>query len=277
MLKKSSRLGRLARLLFIGVPFYIRVQKPITKILGPKFKRSLKKIEIDITYRCNLKCANCNRSCTQAPTPEQMTVEQINKFIQESVTKNIRWVQITVLGGEPTLHPELLKILKSLLDYKTNHSPKTTLQLVTNGFGKHAKKVLKDIPKEIEVRNTSKDTLEPLFYPFNLAPKDSPFYIFADYRNGCATMRDCGIGLSPYGYYPCAVAAGIDRIFGFNVGRKQLPKPSDDMNDQLNLLCKLCGHFRSGKARYTRKGLMSPSWQEAYTKYQKNRPKMDYY
>lgn len=29
-------------------------------------------------------------------------------------------------------------------------------------------------------------------------------------------IGSCGMGVTPYGYYPCAVAGGIDRIFGFN-------------------------------------------------------------
>ncbi|MDG1550552.1 MAG: glycosyltransferase, partial [Candidatus Poseidoniaceae archaeon] len=38
--------------------------RPImTKILGRQFVRSRSKIEIDLTYECNLKCHGCNRSC----------------------------------------------------------------------------------------------------------------------------------------------------------------------------------------------------------------------
>ena len=52
--------------------------KPLpTKILGPQFTRSREFIEIDITYDCNLHCLGCNRSCTQAPTNQQMEVENV--------------------------------------------------------------------------------------------------------------------------------------------------------------------------------------------------------
>ena len=95
---------------------YIRVQKPVTKLFGPQYRRSRKFIEIEITYRCNLRCINCDRSCRQAPTNEQMSVEQIQKFINESVDNNVKWERIRVMGGEPTLHPDIFEILNLLLE-----------------------------------------------------------------------------------------------------------------------------------------------------------------
>ena len=78
------------------------------------------------------------------------------------------------------------------------------------------------------------------------------------------TGSDCGIGLTPRGYYMCAVAGGIDRVFGFNRGRAHIPDDSDDMTDQMALFCRLCGHF--GFAWPTRKKKVSPTWKKAYEK-----------
>jgi len=85
---------------------WLRVQSWVTWILGPEYYRNLSMIEIDITYACNLRCYNCNRSCTQAPTVERMTVDQIKKFVEESKASNLQWKRIRILGGEPTLHPD---------------------------------------------------------------------------------------------------------------------------------------------------------------------------
>ena len=254
---------------------FVRIQKPITKLFGPNYARSRKFIEIDITYRCNLKCINCDRSCRQAPSNEQMTVEQIHKFVKESIGNNVKWERIRVMGGEPTLHPNIFEILNLMLEYKKNRSPDTCIQLVTNGSGKMVKGILSKVPKEIEIENSSKESKVLPFYPFNMAPKDSIMYRYADYSSGCRITSVDGVALTLYGYYPCAAAGGIDRIFGFDYGKKKLPSYDDSMTDQLEVFCKLCGHFRAAKR--TNKAVMSPTWKIAYENYNKRKPKLSLY
>jgi hypothetical protein len=45
---------------------HLRVTHFATKILGFEYNQALRRIEIDLTYSCNLACPNCNRSCGQA-------------------------------------------------------------------------------------------------------------------------------------------------------------------------------------------------------------------
>lgn len=254
-----------------------RVKKGVTKILGPLYKRSRDHLEIDITYYCNLKCYDCNRSCAQAPTNEHITAEQIKKLIKESISNNVQWKRIGILGGEPTLHPQLFEILNLLLDYKKIFSPKTQILLVTNGYGERVKETLSKIPKEIEIRDTRKTSIiQPYFRSFNVAPIDQPGYRNADYSNGCQVMSTCGMGLTPYGYYPCAMAGGIDRVFGFDIGRKELPSPDDSMRDQLKVLCKLCGRFKHHNKLINPKAV-SLTWEKAYEKYRAKRPVLTRY
>jgi len=259
----------------IGIYWLIRVQAPLTKLLGPRYARSRSSIEIDITYRCNLSCFNCNRSCGQAPSSEQMAVEQIQKFIKDTVENDVKWKSIRILGGEPTLHPDIIRILYLLREYIEHFSPDTSLHLVTNGFGRKVASVLSQVPKKVKIENSSKESSEQFFHPFNVAPKDRIEFKFADYSNGCEQTSKWGIGLTPYGYYPCALAGGIDRIFGFDLGRKRLPSPDDSMVDQLQVFCKLCGMFRY--ANHTWQGVMSLSWEKAYAEYKKKKPSLSLY
>ena len=259
----------------IGAYWLIRVQAPVTKLLGPKYTRSRSSIEIDITYRCNLSCCNCNRSCSQAPSVEQMTVQQIQMFIKDSVDNGIRWKNIRLLGGEPTLHPDILIILQLLQEYIEQFSPDTSIHLVTNGFGKKVADILSKVPQTVKIENSAKESSEQFFHPFNVAPNDRIEFKFADYSNGCEQTAKWGIGLTPYGYYPCALAGGIDRIFGFDLGRKKLPNLKDSMVDQLQVFCKLCGMFRY--ANHTWRGKMSHTWEKAYAEYKKKKPRLSSY
>lgn len=254
--------------------YWIRLTKLITRLYKPLYKRSHEFIEIDITLDCELTCFNCDRSCRQAPTKESMTIEQIRKFINESVINNIEWKRIRILGGEPTMHPDILKIINLLVEYKNKYSPFASIQLSTHGLGKKTKETLLTIPKDIEICNTNKNSQINLFSSFNVAPIDKILYKYSDYSNGCWVTAVCGIGLTRHGFYPCAVAGSIDRVFGFDCGRKELPSKEDLMTDQLKTFCKLCGHFKEniGVAKLISKGKMSLTWEKAYRRYSIKKP-----
>src|SRR5512136_1024527 len=60
--------------LLYGAYVFWRISPPATRLLGPRYRRSRDRIDIDITWDCNLRCYHCNRSCQQAPTEERMTI-----------------------------------------------------------------------------------------------------------------------------------------------------------------------------------------------------------
>jgi len=251
----------------LALDFYqfIRAQSPIVELFGRQFKPSREFVEIDITYKCNLKCINCNRSCAQAPSNKEMPISRIENFIQQSIEKQIEWKRIRILGGEPTLHSRIFDIIDLLIKYQSNHNPNIRLVLGTNYYGKKVHQVLKKLPSEIIIKSTIKTPRMNLFRPFNVAPVDTRFNRFSDYSCGCRIIEDCGLGLTPSGYYMCAVAGGIDRIFQYHLGRESLPKKSDAMTDQMSALCRLCGHY--GFQWPVKKEKISSSWQAAYAKY----------
>jgi hypothetical protein len=253
----------------LALDFYqdIRSQKALTRVLGFQYVRSLKYTEIDVTYRCNLKCRNCNRSCTQAPSNQDLPLESISLFIEESMSSGIKWERLRLLGGEPALHPELPKLAEMLLAYKYATHPEMRIVLCTNGTGPRVNAVLSQLPKGIDIKSTSKGRQQRLFRPFNMAPIDNGRFRFADYHAGCRIISDCGLGLTPMGYYPCAIAGGIDRVLGLDLGRKHLPAPSDDMRDQMDIFCRYCGFF--GFLWPAKQQKTSPAWENAYYRYRK--------
>lgn len=249
---------------------HARVTRPLTWLLGPQYRRSRDMIEIDITYLCNLHCLNCNRSVAQARDTMHMPVEMVTTFVDDSIQRGKRWRRIRVLGGEPTLHPEFHGIVEELLRYRRWH-PACIVEVVSNGYGSRVLRELERLPDTVMVDNTAKTSpVQPHFGPFNLAPLDDPRYCLTDYSNACAIVRDCGMGLTPMGYYPCAVAGGIDRILGEGLGAASLPPDDDDMLDAASRLCRLCGRFRDGHfvPRVLRPTLIdeqvSPTWKKLY-------------
>lgn len=253
-----------------------RVRPAVTRLLGPRHRRSRTRIELDVTWACNLRCFNCNRSCEQAPTGEGMTVEQVARFVDESLAAGKRWERIRVIGGEPTLHPRFAEILDELRRYK-DAVPDVLVEVATHGHGERTRAVLAALPGWVAVEDTRKETPAQPFQAFNVAPADLPAYAGADFANGCPVTEVCGVGLGPYGYYPCAVAAGIDRVFGLGLGRARLPGDDDDLHDQLRAFCRLCGHFRREVEPPVTGPVQSATWRAAYARWREAPPVLGRY
>jgi hypothetical protein len=270
-------LRRLYREAFLRV----RLSKPVTRMRGPFYGQNHDVIQLDITYSCTLKCFRCNRQCSQAPSDERISPGQVQKFIDESVRANRRWRYIRIIGGEPTLHPELIAITGMLAEYKNRFSPETMLQLETAGFGEECAEMLSRVSPGIQVYNTTKDSpYQKAFVQINIAPVDLRGLRGVDFSNGCINKNRCGLCLTPYGYYIDGQAGAIDRVFGFDIGRKTLPDRSDMLNEQSEALCRYCGEFWHniiGRPMRLPGGDISKTWQRVLDNYRKAPPKLPKY
>lgn len=81
--------------------------------------------QLNITYKCNLNCSYCYEQEFSYKN-EIMSLEEIGNLFRFFKSLNIR--ESTLIGGEPTLHPDLSKIF-SLANEKN-----ISLRIFTNGF-----------------------------------------------------------------------------------------------------------------------------------------------
>jgi hypothetical protein len=243
-----------------------------------RWTTNLAEVEIEITSFCNLACFNCNRSVRQAPTTESMSLSQIEKFVSESLNMNWEWKQVTLIGGEPTLHPQFWEILAAIKIYKSAH-PDCNVEVCTNGYGPRVQHVLAQIPSWVTVDNSGKQSNKHKFSSYNVAPIDVPQFKNADFSGGCWITSECGLGLTRNGYYPCGAGGSVDRVFGFDVGLKELTLVNSDSTvRQLAELCGHCGHFKENYgAQPIEEELMSVTWQRAYAAYKHNKPTLSSY
>ena len=303
--------GRPRRKLFADARRRSRWNRLTFSSVKSPFESHPRRIIIDITAACDLGCIDCNRSCgkDQAPSSEHMSPDQIRKFVGESLEQDRSWYDegeptaveqngirirnrelryegIRIEGGEPTLHPQLGEVLGILLDYKRHSAPSTNLVLCTNGHGERARRVLKEVPSELEICDSRKQArVTDLHCAFNMAPVDDRAFEGHDFSKGCWLPMLYGIGLTRHGYYPHPICAGIDRVLGLDIGLKKLPPSDHSWTEHYDRLCRYCGHYNryapAGPIRYARptreKGKMSPFWQAAYARYQKERPVLSLY
>jgi len=118
----------------------------MTKILSRCFRfyrnvllANVYKLNISITYRCNLRCKTCNIwKKPKIDLPLDCLKAIFRKF------RNVSWISLT--GGEPFLREDLVDIVRSALkECPSLH----TISIPTNGF--LTEKILKDVKKILKL------------------------------------------------------------------------------------------------------------------------------
>jgi radical SAM protein with 4Fe4S-binding SPASM domain len=88
------------------------------------FEIEFETLQIEITGKCNLKCAHCRASYDPL---NHIDLSLIDKFFQFTNAKN--GVNITISGGEPFLHPKIVEIFQLIRTRNPNE-----LVITTNGY-----------------------------------------------------------------------------------------------------------------------------------------------
>ena len=71
----------------------------------------MKTVYLAIWYACNQKCTGC--PCTlHVDKSKNMTFEEIKKLFESNILGCEETINVTISGGEPTLHPDFLKIIR---------------------------------------------------------------------------------------------------------------------------------------------------------------------
>lgn len=233
-----------------------------------KHKSNKNRVEIEVTSFCNQKCFSCNRLCSEAPTKECVSIDQIKRFLYESSLLRKKWHSIVLMGGEPLLHKEIDEIFNLVLEYK-RYNPKTQIKLVTNGT------VKKDIPEQIVVMRSVKEcSFQPDFGNVLLAPIDR----IKGAISTCKITSTCGIALTPHGIFPCGCGASVARVAGFDIGIPSLLNVTwKRLREQLKQLCQYCGRNLEYEVKCSEDKSISPFWKETLAKYKKEVPCLSQY
>ena len=209
-------------------------------------------LDVNITYKCNLGCNNCDRLCYMNFDLPDIPIEQVMRLDRE-LPQHITKLQI--VGGEPTLNPDLERIIRIL------KKPHRTLIVFTNGsmpfFSDDAhvyvsKKAIKT-QSEFEAQQN--------------APVDEYGDVFDWAAPGCWIADYCGPGVDYEGYFPCGCSAMISKIFKLDIAVPYLGLLTETkIRQQRAQVCKYCGYYRryvlKKPGRYPQQ-VTSRSWVEA--------------
>ncbi len=232
--------------------------------------RRFSHVEIEICSHCDCACWGCDRLVDVCPTTP-MTVEQVRRFVAESLEMDWGWERIHVLGGEPTLHREFREVIESLLVYKKQY-PDVLLRVISNGHGKLSthRDWLAGVGVQVSVETKKQGYTPDWFANTRLAPVDEdssynpvpPCAIFG--------VKGCGLGLTKHGFFLCGAGASIARVIGADIGVMQLKDVTyAAMLKQAEGLCHLCGHWTGPKRPFRKTNdtgqVNSPYWGKVLT------------
>ena len=194
--------------------------------------------DVHLTYKCNLSCPSCNRGCfTKLKQTPDMTLEIFERFLEDSKKLNLE-CEVLLVGGEPTLHKDLLEFIRL-----TEQAGRKML-IHTNSYSEKSKEVLKEVAKtSCEIASVGFTDYGNKFFINDttfISPDDMGFE-----RNGPCTVWDTcgGFSVDSLGYTPCSIGGMIANFICHSIRTPNLADLLDEkyIKFALKELCKHCG------------------------------------
>lgn len=268
-----------------------------------KSPRHMRIIEIDITNACDKRCSNCTRLCGHHKKPYFMDFDTFKKAVDSlDGYLGIR----SLMGGEPTLHPEFERFIRYLgSKFPKRQNPfiypqkafieqvhrveLDNFEIINDGveridivgpgmfsnMGASYKKHYEIITDILPFQGLN-DHLNPIFHQSALItrkelgiPDDEWFKL----RDKCWIQNEWSASITPKGAFFCEIAGVLDMLLDGPGGWKIEPgwwkRTPKDFGDQLHW-CELCGFALNTFTRDSSEEIddVSPEWYERLKKLQ---------
>ncbi|RKP15081.1 hypothetical protein BJ684DRAFT_22371 [Piptocephalis cylindrospora] len=136
-------------------------EEPYVSPLFDQHNRFHDYLRISLTERCNLRCTYCmpEEGVQLTPSEKLLSREEIERVARLFVSKGVRKIRLT--GGEPTVRKDLLDIVESLAQLKSQGLE--SLAMTTNGIA--LRRTAEPLALAgLDTLNVSLDTLDPHKY-----------------------------------------------------------------------------------------------------------------
>lgn len=205
---------------------------------------NLRRLEVHITYRCNLRCNHCSNLITQAPSNETMSLARVDELLADSASLQWPWEWMVLHGGEPTMHPQFEEVCMRFAAYRRDHNPGVEIYLCTNGFGEKVATGIEIAARHgIMIANSGKNGIPEI--PYHIAFSVSAVDVGKDYMLGCFQSSLCGISYTNQGFFECSPAGAAHRVFGYEPMAATLAEVTvERLAAGYAEHCKHCGYAR---------------------------------
>ena len=189
-------------------------------------------IEFHIVDHCNLNCKGCIHFTPLADKGYTSIKEfkHDSAIMSKLASKKIK--EVHLLGGEPLLHPELIKILK----VARFNFPQADIKLISNGI-----LILSQKENFWQVMKRNKIHLSVTEYPLNI-----------DYRKIAHLTKKYGIEYSFYApskensqwHFPIDVKGEQDELYSYNNCRKNNNCTNINIRKGKLYMCSICENIK---------------------------------
>lgn len=243
-------------------------------------------IEVEITFRCNLKCRHCNRFCNSEKDYNlnrkmvDMNMKHINHLCNEIMRfPKGRFHTLRIIGGEPLMSgilTDTVNAFKTLID---NEFIKDIV-IVTNGTFKtddEIKPFIKLLPEHLNPIFNSKGylTKDEVYDVKNIKHRNITI-VPADYGIGgklCDRVLLCGINYSIYGFSLCAPCLTPMILFTENHSkfRHDIPEVfgdfiNEEFDKEVCSKCSFCDTLPEEYIKRNNESFIGKTWQEQINK-----------
>lgn len=262
-----------------------------------KSPRHMRIIEIDITNACDKRCSNCTRLCGHQKKPFFMDFETFKRAVDSlDGYQGIR----SIMGGEPTLHPEFERFIKYLgSKFPERENPFVypqkdfikqvhrveleNFEMINDGveridivgpgmfsnMGASYKKHYEVITDILPFQGLN-DHLNPVYHQSALITRKElgiPDNEWIKMRDNCWIQNEWSAGITPKGAFFCEIAGVLDMLLdgpgGWEIEPGWWKRTPDEFGDQLHW-CELCGFACHTFTRDSAEEIddISPEWYE---------------
>lgn len=262
-----------------------------------KSPRHMRIIEIDITNACDKRCSNCTRLCGHQKRPFFMDFDTFKRAVDSlDGYQGIR----SIMGGEPTLHPEFERFIRYLgskfperknpfiypqKDFirQVHRVELDNFEMIDDGveridivgpgmfsnMGASYKKHYEVITDILPFQGLN-DHLNPIYHQTALITRKELGISddeWVSIRDNCWLQNEWSAGITPKGCFFCEVAGVLDMLLdgpgGWPIEAGWWKRTPDQFGDQLHW-CELCGFALQTFTRDSAEEVddMSPEWYE---------------
>jgi len=243
-------------------------------------------IEVEITFRCNLKCRHCNRFCNSEKdynltrSKFEMDIEHINHLCNEIMRfPKQRFHTLRIIGGEPLMSDiltEALNIFKDLVIEGFIHD----IIIVTNGTFEaddEIKPYIKLLPEKLNsIFNIKGYLSKSEVYEIKNIKHRNITIVPADLGiegKLCDRALLCGMNYSIYGFSLCAPCLTPMILFPENHGKfcYEIPELfgdfiSKDFEENVCSKCSFCDTLPEKSIMRNNDNFIGKTWQEQIDK-----------
>lgn len=266
-----------------------------------KSPQHMRIIEIDITNACDKRCSNCTRVCGHHKKPFFMDFDTFKRAVDSlEGYQGIR----SIMGGEPTLHPEFERFIRYLgskfperenpyvypqKDFikKVHRVELGNLEVINDGverigivgpgmfsnMGASYKKHYEIISDILPFQGLN-DHMNPVYHQSALITRKELGITDDEWvkmRDKCWIQNEWSAGITPKGCFFCEVAGVLDMLLdgpgGWPIEPGWWKRTPEEFGDQLHW-CELCGFALNTFTRDSAEEIddISPEWYERLKK-----------